>query len=339
MSNIYNETDSLREQIKLNNKSSQKTKSTVKKVIIFSTISALLAGGHFFCKANGFKLPIKVNNALADEANSNKEWSRAYFEDLVSKYMLEHPNIDEDVVRNYLAVVHQDELSKYNPELLYELTGMYEYEELTTEKFYNLVSDTYKELRRNGLNLSVEDVTKFVAIINIDQLAQDNQQLLSSIIGKQNASEIITDAFKVTGTIKNKNYDLYQVKKSTDNLISVSNFIFDKKAKADLELIEEYADRVNKVKGNGYQQDAIISELMASIQMPDGKLADLEDGIGFASTVAFDSLINYVSFNDKNVRIISNQNFSALMNHDTLELYLSNIYGLINRCNAKTLTK
>jgi len=78
---------------------------------------------------------------------------------------------------------------------------------------------------------------------------------------------------------------------------------------------------------------------MVQIQMPNGKLVDIEDGIGFASTVAFDGLINYISFNDKNVRILSDVNFSALMNHDTLELYLSNIYGNLNKCTSKTLKK
>lgn len=320
----------------------EKRKGTFKNVVLYSAVFAVVAQGIYeIDKHDVFKslpTPGKKPTNTQTQTQSNK-WTDAYFNNLVVEYMYKNPSINEDVARHFLAIQYQDELMKYNPELLYELTGIYEYVELTDEAFNILVSNTYKTLRANGINVTVEDVTKFVAVINIDQLAQDNPELLKAIIGTDKASEFITDAFKITGAIKNRNYDIYKSTKSTAGLIKVSDFIFDKKAQADLRLVESYVERAHDAKGDKTKQNAIVEELMANIQQPSGKLADMEDGIGFASTVAFDSLINYVTFNNNNVRIISNQNFSALMNHDTLELYLSNIYGTINECNTKKLTK
>lgn len=321
-----------------------KTKNNIVRNLVITTagIAVIGYGLYVMDRHDGlYKLISKLSNKPQknhEETVQNK-WTKEYFNNLVIEYMYENPNVSEEVARHFLAIKHQDELMKHNPELLYELTGIYEYEELTTEKFETLVSNTYRTLRNQGINVTVEDVTKFVAIINIDQLAQDNPELLKTIIGNEKASEIITDAFKVIGAIKNRNYDIYKSTKKTSDLIKVSDFIFDKKAKADLQLIEEYVDLANTAKGNKDRQNTIVAELMAEIQTPNGRLSDMEDGIGFASTVAFDSLINYVTFNNNNVRIISNKNFSALMNHDTLELYLSNIYGTINECNTKKLTK
>jgi len=318
----------------------EKRKNTIKNLTITTLVITLLGvGGYELVKNKDKIFNIKPSNTQTQTQTQGTKWTKEYFDNLVIDYMYKNPNVNEEVARHFLAIQYQDELMKYNPELLYELTGIYEYEELTDEKFNALVSYTYKTLRANGINVSVEDVTKFVAVINIDQLAQDNPELLKTIFGSEKASEIITDALKVTGAIKNRNYDIYQETKSTTKLIKVSDFIFDKRAKADLQFIEGYVDRANAVKGDKNAQNEIVEELMAEIQRPNGVLYDMEDGIGFASTVAFDSLINYVTFNKNNVRIISNQNFSALMNHDTLELYLSNIYGTINECKTKKLTK
>lgn len=333
----------LLEQIKTNDKNaSEKTakrKAAVKNLTITGLVILLLGAGHHLAleKNKSKNLTSKPTNTQTQ--TQGNEWTKEDFNNLVIDYMYNNPTVTEEAARYFLAIQYQEELMENNPELLYELTGIYEYEELTTEKFETLVSNTFKTLRNQGIDVTVEDVTKFVAIINIDQLAQDNPELLKTIIGTGKASEIIADAFKITGAIKNRNYDIYASTKSTKNLIKVSDFIFDKKAKADLQLIEEYVDLTNAAKGNKDRQNALVSELMAEIQTPNGRLVDMEDGIGFASTVAFDNLINYVTFNDNNVRIISNQNFSALMNHDTLELYLSNIYGTINECNTKKLTK
>lgn len=315
-------------------------KNTVKNLTIYGLVLTLVAGASWDIAKNGsenFKKIFKPGKVQA-EVQQNK-WTKEYFENLVIEYMYKNPTVDETVARHFVAIQYQDELLKHNPELLYEITGIYEYKELTNEAFEALVSQTYKTLRANGINVTVEDVTKFVAVINIDQLAQDNPELLKTIVGTEKASEIITDAFKVTGAIKNRNYDIYKTTNSTKDLIRVSDFVYDKGAQRDLRLVESYVDEANSVKGNKTKQNEIIEDLMFEIQSPNGTLSDMEDGIGFASTVAFDSLINYVSFNNNNVRIISNQNFSALRNHDTLELYLSNIYGTINECKTKKLTK
>lgn len=318
----------------------EKRRSCIKNIAIGAAVTTLLVGGYHIVKHNTHIL--KGNNTKLPSltsVNTNKKWSNEYFEALVTQFMIENPNMDKEAAKKYLAVYYQDELMKHNPDLLYELTGIYEYQTLTDELFNELVNKTYRDLKKMGLEVTFEDVTKFVTIINIDQLAQDNPELLTSIVGNQNAGEIITDAFKVTSAIKDTNYHTYEQTKSTTKLIRVSDFIFDKKAQADLKLIEAYADKASAVRGDKEKQNAIISELLTEIYRSTGTLSNMEDGIGFASTVAIGGIINNISFNDNGVRIISKENYDLLMSHDTLELYLSNIYGNINKCAGKTLKK
>ena len=64
----------------------------------------------------------------------------------------------------------------------------------------------------------------------------------------------------------------------------------------------------------------------------------MESGIGFASTIAFDGMINYTTFNN-NRSLLTKENRDLLLVHDNLELYISNIFGNLEKCNSKTRTK
>ncbi len=313
----------------------QKTKSNskIKNFIIYTLVGTMLAGGAHHLVKDGLGVRfIKTNNKVTTNTNTKFDFNK-----LVAEYMTKNPTVTEEAARKYIALCYQDELAKTNPDLLFELTGIYEYVELTDKAFEELVNKTFADLRNKGVKVEYGDVQSFVAIINIDQLATDNPELLASLKGNSQTSEFIEDALKVTSAIKTRNTYLYKETKSTKNLISASDYVFDRKTRADLLTIEAYADKANAAKENKTEQDRIISELMTSIYT--GELADMEDGIGFASTIAFDSMINYISFNKNNTRIISKENYDALMLHNKLGAYLPNIYGNLNKCDTKTLKK
>lgn len=280
----------------------------------------------------------KTENEIIVDNNENFVLTDAKFDELVTEYMKERPEITESAARTYLSIIYFDKLKEDNPELLFELTGYYEYKELTTEEFNKIVDKATNDLKNFGIELDVEDVEKLIAIINIDQLATDNPELLTELKGEISTSEFVTDAFKVTGSIKNKNYDIYEETGKVDGLFKLSNYVFDMNTKKDLMLIEFYAEEISLAKGDATKQNALVTEFLEEIQMPDGKLSNMEDGIGFASTIAVDGMINYLTFNE-NVSLLTEENHSALLNHDTLELYLSNIFGNLERCQVKTLTR
>ena len=52
-----------------------------------------------------------------------------------------------------------------------------EHKILTDEEFYNLVDDIYNKLTKEGLPVTKEEVTKYLMIVNIDQLKEENKEL------------------------------------------------------------------------------------------------------------------------------------------------------------------
>lgn len=314
----------------------KKTKKTGKGKVAIRWISgalitAILLGG-------GFALGKHCNNKLKtnkDNTSSSKAITKDEFDKLVIDYMKKNPTVNEVSARNYLAIVYQDKL---DDELLFELTGIYDYTEITKEAFDKIVDTMYEDLKNRGLNVNITDVRKLVAVINNDQIATDIPSLLTELKGNQSSSEYIVDAFKVTSAIKTYNTKEYMKNGKIENLIKLSRYVFDLGNRKKLLLIEDYANKIASNKGNADEQNKLVSELLNNIYNYDGKLNDMESGIGFASTIAVDGIINYIPF-DNNRSLLTKENRDLLLVHDNLELYLSNIYGNLEKCNSKTRTK
>ena len=83
-----------------------------------------------------------------------------------------------------------------------------EYIELTTEEFESLVTATIRDFEAQGLQVSREDVIKFVMVFNIDKLKQDNPELVKSIMGTQTIEEVFADAEKVNDTGRNREIEI-----------------------------------------------------------------------------------------------------------------------------------
>ena len=265
-----------------------------------------------------------------ETASSSKAINKEEFDKLVIDYMKKNPTVNEVSARNYLAIVYQDKL---DDELLFELTGIYDYTEITKEAFDKIVDTMYEDLKNKGLNVNINDVRKLVAVINSDQIATDIPSLLAELKGNQTAAEYITDAFKITSAIKTYNTKEYLKNGKFENLINLSSYVFDLGAR-----IEDYANKIASNKGNAEEQNRLVSDMLNNIYNYDGKLTDMESGIGFASTIAFDGMINYTTFNN-NRSLLTKENRDLLLVHDNLELYISNIFGNLEKCNSKTRTK
>lgn len=270
-----------------------------------------------------------------ENTSSSKAITKDEFDKLVIDYMKKNPTVNEVSARNYLAIVYQDKL---DDELLFELTGIYDYTEITKEAFDKIVDTMYEDLKNKGLNVNINDVRKLVAVINSDQIATDIPSLLTELKGNQTPAEYVTDAFKITSVIKTYNTKEYMKNGKIENLIKLSPYVFDLGARKDLLLIEDYANKIASNKGNAEEQNRLVSDMLNNIYNYDGKLTDMESGIGFASTIAFDGMINYTTFNN-NRSLLTRENRDLLLVHDNLELYLSNIFGNLEKCNSKTRTK
>lgn len=314
----------------------KKTKKTGKGKVIIRWISGVLVaavigtGAYHLVKHCDIKL--KSNK---ETTSSSKAISKEEFDKLVIDYMKKNPTVNEVSARNYLAIVYQDKL---DDELLFELTGIYDYTEITKEAFDKIVDTMYEDLKNKGLNINISDVRKLVAVINSDQIATDIPSLLTELKGNQTPAEYVTDAFKITSVIKTYNTKEYMKNGKIENLIKLSPYVFDLGARKDLLLIEDYANKIASNKGNAEEQNRLVSDMLNNIYNYDGKLTDMESGIGFASTIAVDGMINYTTFNN-NRSLLTRENRDLLLVHDNLELYISNIFGNLEKCNSKTRTK
>ena len=113
-----------------------------------------------------------------------------------------------------------------------------EHKILTEEEFYNLVDDIYTKLTDEGLPVTYEEVTKYVMIVNIDQLKEENKELVNTIIGDQDPNEVILDTYSVLSRIITENNNRWCAKgMGWDNLLMylAQDAIFDEveKAKSD----------------------------------------------------------------------------------------------------------
>lgn len=207
-------------------------------------------------------------------------------------------------------------------------------EELTTEKFEDLVANFATTYKNNDINLSLSDITKFVMVANIDKLSQDNKELVQQIVGDQLPEEVLNDAAKVIGATFMYNHTLYNTEHSCDNFILMSEAIFGNN-KEKLETIEQ--DYILKAANitDTEELTKIADKLFDDLNSPTSEISYLDDGIGFAMQADINLL----------TETLSN---SYLHNHEglnqiaTAEKYVSNILTEIRGCNnsnTKTLTK
>ena len=227
-----------------------------------------------------------------------------------------------------------------------------EYVPLTTEAFENLTTETINTLRGYGLTVSDEDIVKYVMIRNIDKLRQDNNELISQIVGDQDPTEVFADADNVIDAIMTYNLLYFDANHNTDGFISSSVGIFDETQKARALEIER---RVFEI-GTYYQDEEKYNELTYALLRdmidPSNEISELEDGVSYGVEWINMYMVRstfgtnrYIKLNDTNADMIKyyvsfagdgeEYEMNALVNGN-----VRNINGLLEECTkGKILTR
>lgn len=201
-------------------------------------------------------------------------------------------------------------------------------DELTTEKFKQLVKDFSRAYIENNINVTETDLEKFVAIVNIDELVEDNPSLARELFAIQSKEEYLNDAAKVIGMTYMYNNNLYEKEKKTDNFINVSDAIYDEDQKAKIQMVEDYVSSIAHANGNKEEINKIVEEFLFSLSDPQSELSYLDDGVGFGMQVDIALILNSIARNDLN-----KENRDWLQELTSSEKYVSNIFTVYDGCN------
>lgn len=228
-----------------------------------------------------------------------------------------------------------------------------EHKILTDEEFYNLADDIYNKLTKEGLPVTKEEVIKYLMIVNIDQLKEENKELVNTIIGDQDPNEVILDTYSLISRIITENNSRWCAKGlGWDKLLMylAPDAIFSETEKSKT---VELGERVRAIVETGRNGDKDkFNELLNKLLMDmiDAKEDNfkLESGNGFNDMYIYINFIriNFLNELDKtNGELIK---YFVVFDGDGIEYeqnaktseYWSGINYLINECHkSKTLTK
>lgn len=232
------------------------------------------------------------------------------------------------------------------------VTNDTQYVELTTEKFEILVDETINILKGYGLQVSEENIIKYVMIRNIDKLSQDNKELISTIVGQQDPDEVFADADSVIDAIMTYNLLYFDENHNTDGFISASVGVFDETQKTRVLEIEK---RVYEL-GAYYQDEEKYNELMKALLSdminPAKEISELEDGVSYGvewidmymvrSTFGTDRYIKLSEENADKIKYFVSfaGDGEEYENNAVVNGNNKNIFALLDDCEKnKTLTK
>ena len=155
------------------------------------------------------------------------------------------------------------------------------YEELTTEKFEDLTAQVLTELKNHDIKVSSEDVVKYVMIRNIDKLRQDNNELITTIIGTQDPLEVFADADQVIDAIMTYNLLYFDAHQDTKGFISASLGVFDETQKARVLEIEKRVSEIGANLKNNDKVNELTYALLDDMKNPTNEISELEDGVSY----------------------------------------------------------
>lgn len=205
-------------------------------------------------------------------------------------------------------------------------------EGLTNEAFENLVAELAKTYQDENVNLTTEDVTKFVAILNIDNLVAENPELASELFKDSTKEEFIQDAAKTISETVMHNAKVFEEEKSTENFIRISDALYGEQ-KEQLVAIETYVDEIAKVYYDQEQVNEIATELIT--RLVTGDLNTLDNGVQFGMQISIELIRSYIAKN-----VLSDINQDVLT--DITRLNVAGIMQMYDNANglsgnAKTL--
>ena len=207
----------------------------------------------------------------------------------------------------------------------------------TKEEFEELVDEFSEPYIENKINVDEDDLEKFVAIVNIDQLSEENPEFARELFGNETKEEYVNDAAKVIGMTYMFNHETYTKENSTDNFIDVSTAVYDESQREKIEIIEDYVTRIALVVDNDDEVNKLVEELLIALNSSQGELSYLDDGVGFGNQVNIALILNSIARNGLN-----KENRDWLQTLTSSEKYVSNIFTQYEGCSSaytKKLTK
>ena len=199
-------------------------------------------------------------------------------------------------------------------------------EELTVENFTNLVAEFSKIYLDNNVNVTTEDLTKFVSILNIDKLTEENPEFAKELFGTQGKEEYVGDAAKIIGMTYTYNRNVFEKEQSTENFIRISNGVIGAQKEL-LQVVEGYVDQIALVRDNAEEVNKLIAELLQKLGDPTSELSYLDDGTGFGMQVCIELIRSYLAKD-----VISKENKDMLTVLTSSEEYVSNIFVTYDGC-------
>ena len=207
-------------------------------------------------------------------------------------------------------------------------------EGLSQNNFETLVAEFAQPFVSNGLNISTEDLTKFVSIVNIDKLVEENPKFAAELFSIQTKEEYLNDAAKVIGATYSHNYMTFDKEVKTDNFIRISDAVYGEQKEKVL-IIEQYVDSIAKSRDSAEEVNRLVAELLVRMHCED--LTYLDDGVGFGIQVYVELIRNYLAKD-----VLTKENYDMLSTMTDSQEYVSNIFTEYDRClgiNSKKLTK
>lgn len=162
-----------------------------------------------------------------------------------------------------------------------------EYEPLTDEQFEDLCAERIKFFKERELAVNEIDMITYLTVINSDRMAEDNLNLLESIVNERakltgsvpSDEEFINDTGKVCADTAMKNFSIFKSEHSSENFIRVSDSVFGEQKELVI-LLEEYVDNIVSSYGDNDKVNTYVEGMFE--EMNSGKASKMDDGVGFA---------------------------------------------------------
>lgn len=206
-------------------------------------------------------------------------------------------------------------------------------EELSVENFTALVADFARPYVDNMVAATTEDLTKFVSIVNIDKLVEENSEFASELFATQTKEEYLGDAAKVIGITYTYNRNVFEKEGSTENFIRISESVYGPQ-KEKLQIVEGYVDKIALAKNDATETNRLVTELLTKLGDPTSELSYLDDGVGFGMQVSIELIRSYLAKD-----VLNKENKDMLTVLTSSEEYVSNIFTTYDKClntNSKT---
>jgi len=203
---------------------------------------------------------------------------------------------------------------------------------LTNEEFEKLAASFIKTLQDKNVNVTTEDITKFVSIVNIDRLVEENPELAKTLFAEYSKEAYVQDSANIIGRTVQYNGKVFSEEKSTENFVRISDSLYGEQQEQ-VKAIESYVERVAEVYYDAEQVNAIVVELIK--ELTEGDLQNLDYGVQFAIQPSIELIRSYIAKD-----VLTEENLMALTKLTRLDvseiMYMyDNVQGLTG--TTKTL--